>query len=275
MRTKKVIFTLVIIAIALLLILMRFQNNFYKVSIKNSSLTNQFAVYYGDSVNSSIINYLNKYKLVILEPWAFNSSLLNKIKAIKIAYIDLGEYDNSSLGNCTVNVSQIAIGYDSQWNQTVVNVSSPIWERYIVCEVNYSLKEGFQGVLFDDVDDAEIYNLSQGMINIIIGIRKMYPNIIIGINRGFFILPNVSKYINFVLYEDYGTVVSGIDEVKFVSNVSEIISRTEYIKSLNITIYALSYAVNKYDKYYNYSILLAIKNDVPIYISNWNVSATW
>ncbi|MGC8573785.1 MAG: hypothetical protein ACP5L0_07335, partial [Caldisphaera sp.] len=113
MRTKKVIFTLVIIAIALLLILMRFQNNFYKISIKNSSLTNQFAVYYGDSVNSSVINYLNKYKLVILEPWAFNSSLLNKIKAIKIAYIDLGEFDNSSLGNCTVNVSQIAIGYDS------------------------------------------------------------------------------------------------------------------------------------------------------------------
>ncbi|MGC8567439.1 MAG: hypothetical protein ACP5M8_07325 [Caldisphaera sp.] len=137
------------------------------------------------------------------------------------------------------------------------------------------MKEGFQGVLFDDVDDAEIYNLSQGMINIIIGIRKMYPNIIIGINRGFFILSNVSKYINFVLYEDYGTEVSGINEVKFVSNVSEIISRTEYIKSLNITIYALSYAVNKYDKYYNYSILLAIKNDVPIYISNWNVSTTW
>ncbi len=268
-----IIIMLIIITLSFIIINSTYKHN--NCAINYSSLTTIFAAYYGDNVNSTIINYLNKYKLVILEPWAFNSSTLKEIKAIKIAYIDLGEYDNSSLGNCTVNVSSITIGYDTQWNQSIVNVSSPIWKNYITCEVNYSINNGFQGILLDDIDDAELYNESQGMINIIKDIRIEYPNIIIGINRGFVILPNVSKYINFILYEDYGTEVTNVNEIKFVSNVSQITIRTKYIKSLNITIYALSYAENKYDKYYNYSLKLAIENNVPIYITNWNINSTW
>ena len=235
--------------------------------------TEDFAVYYGSVVNAQVVNYLNKFRLVILEPWAFNSSTLSEIKGIKIAYIDLGEYDNASC-SCSVNISRVAIGYDPLWNQVIVNVSSPLWQKYVMCEVENAMKEGFQGVLFDDLDVAEQYpNVSQGIITVLKDVRQMYPNAVIGVNRGFVLLQNISVYINFLLYEDYGTEVIGPGEVTFVQNVSGIAATTSMVRHYNITILALAYANYPEDKYFVFSSNLAYKEGVPLYITNWDVTA--
>ncbi len=232
-----------------------------------------FAVYYGDAVNIHVINYLKRFRLVILEPWAFNSSTLSEINGTKIAYIDLGEYDNSSCP-CRINVSTVTIGYDLMWKQEIVNVSSPLWQKYIMCEVKNAMKEGFQGVLFDDLDVAEQYpGVNQGIITAVKDVRQMYPGAIIGVNRGFFLLQNISKYINFLLYEDYGTQVVGPGEVTFVQNVSGIVATTAMIRRYNITVLALAYAEYPGDVYYVASSDLAQEQGVPIYITNWDVTA--
>lgn len=239
----------------------------------HSSGFEDFAVYYGDIVNAQVINYLNRFRLVILEPWAFNSSELAKINGIKIAYIDLGEYDNSSC-SCSVNVSSVTIGYDAMWNQAIVNVSSPVWQKYIICEVRDAIKEGFQGILFDDIDVAEQYpTVSHGIITVLRDVREMYPNAIIGVNRGFVLIQNISPYINFLLYEDYGTMVTGSGKLAFVQNLSSIVNMTSLVKHYNITVLALAYAYHPGDAYYVFSSDLAQKEGVPLYITNWNVTA--
>ncbi|MGC8593936.1 MAG: hypothetical protein ACP5LF_06595 [Nitrososphaeria archaeon] len=234
-----------------------------------------FAVYYGSAINKKVIDYLNSFNMVILEPWAFNTSELAHIRAIKIAYIDLGEFDNGS-SCCKVNVSAVEIGYDSMWGQPVVNASSPIWQQYIMCEVNSVMKKGFQGVLFDDIDVAEQYpSVSHGIITIIKDVRQLYPAAVIGVNRGFVIFQNVSPYINFIMYEDYGTQVVGPGQIAFVQNTNRIYSLTETIRHYNVTLIALAYAQYPGDVYYSYASYLACAEGVPIYITNWDATATW
>jgi len=234
-----------------------------------------FAVYYGDRVGHSVISYLNSFNMVIIQPWAFNTSTLSDISALKIAYIDLGEYDNSSIANCSVNVNSIAVGFDSQWDQVIINASSPLWEKYIICEVNHSIQMGFNGVLFDDLDDAQNYNfIGPGMIRIIHEVRQDFPQIIIGVNRGFAILPNISGYINFVLFEDYGTLVSG-NTVVFLDNYSQVRELTAYVKGFHLQVLALGYAQRPEDRYFELVKLLARENSVPCYVTDVNVTALW
>lgn len=241
--------------------------------IKESNIT--FAVYYGDAVNESVIKYLNNFSMVILEPWAFNSSTLAEIRGIKIAYIDLGEYDNSSLGSCYINATEISLGYDAFWDQVIVNASSPLWQDYIMCEVKYVLNEGFNGVLFDDLDVVDEYpSVGGGIIHILNETKNSYPGIIIGVNRGFDILPNITKYIDFVMYEDYGTQVVSQGKVSFVGNEDYIIQETSKIRELNVTLLALAYAERPGDAFFNFSERLAAAEGIPLYVTNWNVTAS-
>jgi len=76
------------------------------------------------------------------------------IHAVKIAYIDFGECDGYSLSGCRANVSGITVGYDRQWNQPIVNVTSPAWKEFVLYEVNRYLEMGFSGIMFDDLDVA-------------------------------------------------------------------------------------------------------------------------
>lgn len=238
-----------------------------------------FAVYYGSAVNSSIISYLNNFGLDILQPDIFSSSNLSQINSIKIAYIDLGEFDGTILGNYSINVSSIAIGYDSDWNQTIVNVSSPIWVKFIMYMVNQSISLGYNGVLFDDLDVVEQFPLElQGFINIITEIRDHFPSIIIGVNRGFDVIPYIYKEINFVMIEDFGSYYDfNNSSYQYLnsSQISNLTYRTNYFKSLGIKVFGLGYSTQPFDSMYSYDIDLGLKLQVPVYVSNIMLNATW
>jgi hypothetical protein len=212
--------------------------------------------------------------LVIIDPTQVNSTSLSQVRATKIAYLDLGELANMSLGSCFLS-SNVTLGYDTQWNQSIVNVSSPAWESYIECQVRYVMSTGFQGVMFDDVDVAEQYlQTERGIISVIHWVREEYPNAIMGVNRGFQVLPNVSHLINFVLFEDYGTRVVSPNNVSF-ANFTQVENLTAYVRSYNVTVLAMGYALHPYDVYYNMVKDLAQEESVPSFVTNWNVCAIW
>ncbi len=232
-----------------------------------------FAVYYG-SINSTIIQELNNFSWVIIDPTQINASQLEQIRAVKIAYLDMGELANMSLGNLTPPTN-VAIGYDQQWGQYIVNVSSPAWERYVESQVATVMSMGFQGVMFDDVDVVEQYPFTaNGVISIINWTRSHYPHALIGINRGFAVVGNVSGMISFVLFEDYGTQVASPGEIAF-SNSTFVAEETQILKGYNLTVLALGYADNPGDIYWKTVKSLAASEGVPSFVSNWNLSVIW
>lgn len=245
----------------------------------NNSLLNlrNFTVYYGDEVNRDVLIALNNYQLVILQPWAFTPSNLSLIKSIKIAYIDLGEYDNSTWPQCQISLTGIVIGYDADWDQPIVNVSSPQWINYTLCRVREALASGFNGVLFDDVDDAIDYypGEASGVTSIIKLVSEKYPNALIGVNRGFQLARNLSPYIQFVLYEDYGTYYTfTTNDYQYLepSQVNRLINTTNYLKSLGLEVLALGYSPLPCDSYSDFVASLAAKEGAPYYVGDINLT---
>jgi len=278
----EVIFIIILITIAFL-IYSAISNEFYQKTrgINSNSLSNikNFAVYYGYNINETVLNYLNEFNMVIVQPDAFSVSNLSALNSIKIAYIDLGEYDSSNLGNFTINNSAIAIGYDSQWNQTIVNVSSNLWNEYILNMVNQSLKLGFNGVLFDDLDVVEQYPWEyNSFVDIISNVSHAFPNAIIGVNRGFELLKSITKYVNFVLYEDFGSLYNFSTDSYQILNISQrnnLTNSLEMIHSLGMYVLGLGYSALPHDYIYNYDTELAKYYNIPIYISNITLSSLW
>jgi len=281
-KTMEIIFIIILITTAFL-IYSSISNEFYQKTrgINSNSLSNikNFAVYYGYNINETVLNYLNEFNMVIVQPDAFSVSNLSALNSIKIAYIDLGEYDGSNLGNFTINNSAIAIGYDSQWNQTIVNVSSNLWNEYILNMVNQSLKLGFNGVLFDDLDVVEQYPWEyNSFVDIISNVSHAFPNAIIGVNRGFELLKSITKYVNFVLYEDFGSLYNFSTDSYQILNISQrnnLTNSLEMIHSLGMYVLGLGYSALPHDYIYNYDTELAKYYNIPIYISNITLSSLW
>ncbi len=242
-----------------------------------------FAVYYGSQVNNTIIRNLNNKSLVILQPDVFSSKNLSLIHSIKIAYIDLGEYDAAFpnlLNNSTVK--SIEIGYDYNWSQPIINISSPIWLNYIREEMNYSISIGFNGFLFDDLDVIQEFPQEfNGFINIIKEISSEYRNEILIVNRGFNLIPYIHQYIQGVLYEDFGTFfnftnfTSGYYSFLNNSQIGNLTNRTDMIKSYGLFVLGLGYSPNPYafnDPYTRFVEYLGSSLSVPTFVSNVNLT---
>jgi len=278
----EVIIIIVLITTAFII----YTNILYETPSKQSVITSDtisgvknFAVYYGYNINNTVLNYLNKFNMVIVQPDAFSLSNISSLSPIKIAYIDLGEYDGTCLGNFTINASKIAIGYDSQWNQTIVNASSDLWNEYILNMVNQSLKLGFNGVLFDDLDVVEQYPWEyNSLVDIISNVSHTFPHLIIGVNRGFEMLKSLTNYVNFVLYEDFGSYYNFSTDSYQIMNASQIDNLTynlEMIHSLKMKVFGLGYSLSPNDYIYNYDLELGNANNIPVYIGNITLSSLW
>ncbi|MGC8546284.1 MAG: endo alpha-1,4 polygalactosaminidase [Thermoplasmata archaeon] len=281
-NTMEVIIIIVLIITAFII----YTNILYETPSKKPVITSDpisgvknFAVYYGYNINNTVLNYLNKFNMVIVQPDAFSLSNISSLSPIKIAYIDLGEYDGTCLGNFTINASKIAIGYDSQWNQTIVNASSNLWNEYILNMVNQSLKLGFNGVIFDDLDVVEQYPWEyNSLVDIISNVSHTFPHLIIGVNRGFEMLKSLTNYVNFVLYEDFGSYYNFSTDSYQIMNASQIDNLTynlEMIHSLKMKVFGLGYSLSPNDYIYNYDLELGNANNIPVYIGNITLSSLW
>ncbi|MGC8693956.1 MAG: hypothetical protein ACP5RY_06915, partial [Thermoplasmata archaeon] len=131
-------------------------------------------------------------------------------------------------------------------------------------------------VKFDDLDIVEQYPWeASGMVKIIATIHSDFPGLVIGINRGFELIDNLSAYVNFVVYEDFGTYYNFTTSSYQFLNGTELLELqniTEYIKSLGLPVLGLGYAPQNCDYYANFDSRLGKELGVPVYTGNWNLS---
>lgn len=211
-----------------------------KLNIRN------YAVYYGTDQKE----LLAKFDLVILSP-LISDNVISYLKSRRVKVI--GYVSISTLGGWepwSKYVSKnIIIMRRELWNEYVINVCSPSWEKIILEKViPYLVKKGFDGVFFDNLDMVTVYpQFSKAIIKIIKDVRQRYNNIIIIVNRGFTITNKIAPYINGVLYEDFGTYYNFTTKkyVK-VKDLTFLQITSKYLRKLaeeyNLTILALGYA---------------------------------
>ncbi|NJE42129.1 hypothetical protein E3E32_02680 [Thermococcus sp. GR6] len=215
-------------------------------SIFTTRVSASFAVYYGQ-IGPSEYSELGSFDIIILSP-TVNSTYVSKLSAnhTVVGYVSL-----ATIGGWepwAKNLPEgLLIGENQNWDEGVVDFSSPEWERIILEEaVPYILSQGFDGVFLDNLDYVDLYpDKKDAMINLVRAIRERYPNITIIANRGFSIAEEIAPYVDYVLLEDFVTYYNFSSDRYEVFDESELqweFDQIQKLKSLNISILALSYA---------------------------------
>ncbi|WP_148682569.1 hypothetical protein [Pyrobaculum ferrireducens] len=92
-------------------------------------------------MDDAVVEVLNRYDHVVVDPTNVDWGFLSRIRAVKVSYLDLGEYVAMELGDCAVGRG-VFVGYDQLWGRHVVNASSPEWVEYIKCQVRHVMEMG-------------------------------------------------------------------------------------------------------------------------------------
>lgn len=205
-----------------------------------------FAVYYGQ-MNSSVYSKLNSFDVIILSP-TVDETYVSKLSRnhTVVGYVSLATIGGWEPWAKDVSENLI-IGKDSNWDERVVDFSSPEWRRVILDRaVPYILSRGFNGVFLDNLDYVDQYpDKKEGMVDLVRAIRERYPNITIIANRGFSIASGIAPYVDHVLFEDFVTYYdfsSGRYAVFDGSDLQWEFDQVKRLRSLNVSILALSYA---------------------------------
>src|SRR5690606_32284481 len=93
----------------------------------------------------------------------------------------------------------------------ILDIRKPAWRDFLIKEhIPSILAKGFDGIMIDTIDsplhhanrDETLYpSMKKAAIELIRATREAFPDIVITLNRGFDILPQVAPYIDLVLVE--------------------------------------------------------------------------
>lgn len=184
-----------------------------------------WVVYYGDALPAKAFL---PYDVIVFDREAHPPiAPLIKKKKIVLGYISLGEAEVNRSDYQTVVNQGLILDTDAHWKgNPVADARQPGWGDYILNTLIPSItKQGMNGIMLDTTDsliaieksDPKRYaGLTQAAADLIKTIRQRYPHLVIMLNRGFEILPQVEHDINYELAESIYTHWTGTGTAKMV-----------------------------------------------------------
>jgi len=164
-------------------------------------------VYYG----AGRLDDLARFDLAIIDPSTLTPDEVRQLEGrgtLVVAYLSVGEIEPSDpwLADGTVPRSWI-LGRNKNWGSLFVDANQQGWRDLMVQQAGQLLDHGFQGVFLDTVDTAidVAPETEPGMIQLIEGLRRAYPDALLVQNRGFDIAEQVAGSIDAVMFEDLST----------------------------------------------------------------------
>jgi uncharacterized protein (TIGR01370 family) len=162
-----------------------------------------YAVYYGNNLEYTA--HLNDYDLGIVQPNTLSLPAIKKLTSSGkrlVAYITVGESDGPSLGL----PKEWVLGKNENWGSKFVDTNQVGWQDRVLERATDIISFGFNGFFLDTLDTVDLFPKTKpGMIRIVERLRQKFPNAIIVQNRGFAVLPETSRLIDAVMFEDYST----------------------------------------------------------------------
>jgi polysaccharide biosynthesis protein PelA len=168
----------------------------------------RWAAYYSQEASAN----LNEFDLLILDSDS-HPPLAPLSKSVKtlLANISIGEVGNNRVHFGEIKSAGILIGENEvRKGSYFVDVRDRRWTDRVTKLVGEAVRNGFQGVFLDTVDDAALLEardprkyagMQDAMASLIVEVRHQFPSIKIAVNRGYTILPKIDKSLDFVLGE--------------------------------------------------------------------------
>lgn len=183
------------------------------VAPRNSPWKN-WIVYYGADADCET---LSSYDVIVLDP-AFKGSIEKcQAKGAKtLAYLSLGEISKTSAFFPLLDDPGALLSENANWPGAFrADVRKPAWRALILKKaVPELVSRGFSGIFFDTLDTPPYLEKSdperfKGMraaaIDLVRAIRRRFPRIILAMNRGYELLPDIVQEIDAVIAESFVT----------------------------------------------------------------------
>ena len=237
----------------------------------------KFAVYYG----VDRLEALKGYDLVIVSPLMEEEEVreLRESGVVVLGYCSL-----TTVGGWepwSVNVTDdMVVGVYEEWGELVVNVSDSRWRSVISYAVSYLRSKDFSGVFLDNIDMVELYPwMASSIVEIVRDLKLSENDFLIAINRGFYLIDELAPWVDFVVFECFGTYFDFNTNSyrKFTgSDLEWIKSQAERLKALSeqygFKVLALGYAdptnEEKFNEYRSFVEELASQYGFPCFVSD-------
>ena len=146
-------------------------------------------IYYGDKASNE---YLNHFKVVVLDPEHFNNVF--NLKSVKFGYLSIGEVQKNRSYFNFVKKLGILKGENPNWRGSFyVNLISGKWQEFVINYLIPSItSKGYNGIFLDTVDSLLANNYKNLVIKFINSIKRRYPALKIFMNRGLGIVNKVN-----------------------------------------------------------------------------------
>jgi uncharacterized protein (TIGR01370 family) len=171
-----------------------------------------WAVYYDDAMLAKSFAHLD---LVVFDRRHHPKFDELKGKTKVLAYVSIGEVYDDVPEKKMLEKKNALLYQNDKWGSHAVDVTSAEWRELVLGYVADADKKGFDGVMLDTIDSPlhwaetkekeRLGEMQAGAIRLIKEIRRQYPKMKIMVNRGFAILPQIAKDIDFVLAESIYT----------------------------------------------------------------------
>ncbi|AMQ95033.1 endo alpha-1,4 polygalactosaminidase [Aggregatibacter actinomycetemcomitans] len=238
---------------------------FYRVAFAVPSKNGNYGVFLG--INGNEEDKLQGYNIVVIDPAMFQPSQVEKLHAsgkIVYGYINIGAIEKHR--PYYSHFQSVMLGIYETWpDERWVDVSSPVWQRFIVNELGKKYADmGLDGFFLDNADVYYHYQTNeifQGLVTILTGLR--YYNIPLIINGGdLFVKKCINQ--NTVLIDginqesvfttiDFNKKKYGIQQKSETAYFQKYLA---YVKAHGLSVYLLEYNASKelskkIDKYAN------------------------
>lgn len=190
----------------------------YSTTMNSPKLTSQsvkkWACYYGDK--PELLQKLENYNLVIMEPDIQNFTPPEKTKTSYIGYVSLGEAERFRWYWYHIEGKEFILWENKNWKDDfIIDIRSIAWQNLLIDKIIPKiLKKGYHGLFFDTIDtpiyleekDPEKYKGSvMALGRLIYRIRKKYPDITLISNNGLRAIEHFGAYIDVFLIEGLNT----------------------------------------------------------------------
>ena len=243
---------------------------------------NSCAVIYYAEVSPGLVDRLSRFRIVVLSPFV-PESIVKEIRqggSVVLGYISIASIGGWEPWARNVS-SDLVIGENRFWGERIINVCKPGWRRVIASATKYIASKGFSGFFLDNLDVVDEYPwMKPCIIRLIRDIRSWYPGLRIMVNRGFTLLPDIARYIDYVLFEDFITYYdTATHQYRFFTGKDlDWINKTIRVihglgEKYGIRLYLLAYAPLDNASFLNKLCELREKIDPrdPLYVATWRL----
>lgn len=204
------------------------------LSLSIGSAFASYWIYYG--TNKTYAKTITWYDILIVQPYNYN--LFKDYKGKKICYITVWEFDGTKDELNQLWLSGAVKWYNSQWNSYLMDMSSTLWQTYLI-KKEWELKKLKCDWIFLDTIWQDWQE--KAWIDIVKKLKSNWKDAYIVANNAHTIKKDIVKFVDAYMFENFWdkTVKAWSEDAKWLDNLS--LEYQAIAKKYNKRIFTLSY----------------------------------